>query len=338
MRDLLLALDAAGRELRGVFHLAADIRPAMLAELDEAAIVAMLRPKVGGARVLDELTRERPLDAFVLFSSTTALLGVAGLGHYAAANEYLDGLAQRRRAAGLPALSVDWGTWEVMRRASAEDQRQFAAGGLLPLPLEPAFAAMARLCASGTARAFVASVDWPVLRAVYESRRRRPLLEELGAPASAGKAPARGESTVPDLAARFAATPPARRRELVLDQVKDAVARILGHDARAIDPEQGLFEMGMDSLMSVELKGRLEKAVDRALPSTLTFNYPSAAKLADYLTTEVLEPALPSAPPAPIEASAEASAAASGADEDEDLSEDELANLLAERLRKATGR
>jgi NAD(P)-dependent dehydrogenase (short-subunit alcohol dehydrogenase family) len=116
MGDLLARLRAEGRALRGVFHLAADIQGASLADMDRGSLERMLRPKAAGAWVLHRLTRDLPLEAFVLFSSTTALLGVAGLGHYAAANQFLDGLAHRRRSQGLPALSVNWGTWEVMRR------------------------------------------------------------------------------------------------------------------------------------------------------------------------------------------------------------------------------
>jgi myxalamid-type polyketide synthase MxaE and MxaD len=280
--------------------------------------------------VLHRLTKHHPLDAFVLFSSTTALLGVAGLGHYAAANQFLDGLAHRRRAQGLPALSVNWGTWEIMRRASESEQRQFAQGGLLPLPVDPALEAMGRLVSSGAPQAVLASVDWAVLRAFYETRRRRPLLDELGrTPAGAGLPGPQGGG---DLPRRYAEASPVRRRDLVRDHVLEAVARILGLDARSIDPGQGLFEMGMDSLMSVELKGRLEKAVGRALPSTLTFNYPNPAALADYLVREVLEPTVTST----AEAATPPSVLPEGpADE---LSEEELAARLAARLKEASTR
>jgi len=331
MGELLARLRDGGRTPRAVFHLAADIRGVSLADMGAEALERMLRPKACGAWVLHRLTKDHPLDAFVLFSSTTALLGVAGLGHYAAANQFLDGLAHWRRAQGLPALSVNWGTWEIMRRASESEQRQFAQGGLLPLPVDPALEAMGRLVSAGVAQATLAAVDWAALKPVYETRRRRPLLDELGrAPAGTGPAAAVGGA---DLARRYADASPARRRDVVLDHVRDAVARILGSDARAVDPGQGLFEMGMDSLMSVELKGRLEKAVGRTLPSTLTFNYPNPAALADYLVREVLEPAAPAsaeAAPGPVTAIPEGP--------DEELSEEELAARLAARLKEALNR
>ncbi len=328
MGALLEKLRSERRDLRTVFHLAADIEGSSLADLGSESLARMMRPKAGGAWTLHRLTRDHSLDAFVLFSSTTALLGVAGLGHYAAANQFLDGLAHWRRSRGLPALSVNWGTWEVMRRASQSEQQRFAETGLHPLPVDPALEEMGRLVSAGIAQGMLASVDWAVLRPVYETRRRRPFLEDLGrAPSTAGS-PASGTA---DLGRRYSEAPPAMRRELVLDHVKDTVARILGLDARAIDPDQGLFEMGMDSLMSVELKGRLEKAVGRSLPSTLTFNYPKPGALADYLVREVLEPA------APAEAALPPAVSVSP-DPHEDLSEEELAARLAERLKEASSR
>jgi myxalamid-type polyketide synthase MxaE and MxaD len=180
------------------------------------------------------------------------------------------------------------------------------------------------------AQATIAAVGWAALKPVYETRRQRPLLDELGRAPAGGVPAAAGEA---DLARRYSEASPARRRDLVLDHVRDAVARILGSGARTVDPGQGLFEMGMDSLMSVELKGRLEKAVGRALPSTLTFNYPNPAALADYLVREVLEPA--------ATASAEAAPwpeAAAPEGPEEDLSEEELAARLAARLKEASTR
>jgi acyl transferase domain-containing protein/SAM-dependent methyltransferase/acyl carrier protein len=336
MRALLAGLAGRGR-LRTVFHLAADMSSHPLVETDPAAFTAMFRPKMAGALNLDRLTEGLELQAFVLFSSTTALLGVAGLGHYAAANQFLDALSRHRRARGRPALAVNWGTWETMRVASALEQRQFREAGLLPMDSATAFDAMGRLAATGASAAVVAHVDWRALRAVYESRRPRPLLADLGAePASAtrGPAPATSKGQEPDLVRQFREAPAAKRRDVVLAVVRQEAARILGIDpSQPIDPAQGLFEMGMDSLMSVELKTRLQVSVGRSLPSTLTFNYPSIGALADYLMKDVLSASeraagdpIP-APPAPPTPSPERPAA-----DLEGFSEDELAAMLASRL------
>ena len=322
--------------LRTVFHLAADISAAPLAQADAAAFARMFRAKVGGAWTLHRLTEGRDLDAFVLFSSTTALLGVSGLGHYAGANQFLDALARLRVAQGLPAISINWGTWETMRAATADEQRHFRQSGLIPMDTGTALDAMARLAASGAAQAVVAHVDWRALKAMYESRRRRPLLETLdGKPEPRPRAAARGRADGDsDLLRRFGEAPVSQRRDVVLAHVRGEAARILGLGSPdAIDPAEGLFEMGMDSLMSVELKSRLEAAVRRSLPSTLTFNYPNVGALTDYLLREVLSASEPGTTPPAAGAAAPVATAVPAADSaDDDLSEDELAAKLAAKL------
>jgi acyl transferase domain-containing protein/acyl carrier protein len=331
----VLAGGPAEGPVRSVFHLAADMSGAPLAQADAAAFAGMFRAKVGGAWTLHRLCEGRALDAFVLFSSTTALLGVAGLGHYAAANQFLDALATWRRARGRPALSVNWGTWETMRRATEEEQRQFLEGGLLPMETGWALDAMARLVGAGAARAVVARVDWQALKAVYETRRRRPLLETLGAaPAAAKATKASRKGPASDLLRRVQEAPQSKRRDLVLAHVRGEAARILGLDpSQPMAADQGLFEMGMDSLMSVELKSRLEGAVGRALPSTLTFNYPNVGALTDYLLREVLVEAAPvPAVPTPRPDAAPAAGHEAPAAALDELSEDQLAAMLAAKL------
>jgi myxalamid-type polyketide synthase MxaE and MxaD len=288
----------------------------------------MLRPKVRGTWVLHELTRDLPLDFFVLFSSTTALWGSRDLGHYAAANQFLDAFAHHRRALGLPALTINWGTWDEMRVASSEERDVVARSGLNPMPSDQALQVLGELLASETVQQTVASVDWDRLKAIYEVRRARPFLSLVATPR-----PARppGQDQAPsELSARLAATEPDQRRAVVVEFLRDAVSRALGiQSADAVDADQGLFEMGMDSLMSVELKARIERALDRKLPSTLTFNYPNVNALADFLTADSAVPETAVEPEAPIDDDPVTTAV----DHDE-LSEDELAALLTARLAK----
>ena len=325
----LFASFGSGRPaLRGIVHAAAHVGAEPLSEATPAALAAVLAPKAGGAWLLHELSRDLPLDFYVLFSSTTALLGSSRLGHYAAANQFLDALAHHRRAEGRPALSVNWGTWDEMRAASEGERRAFSQGGLLPMRSEDALATLGRLAAGSAAQATVAAVDWESLIALYEVKRPRPLLAELRARPIAAPAPARPGPV--ELRTRLAASPPETRRELVLEHVRDAAAAVLGLDPDRVDVEQGLFDMGMDSLMAVDLKARLEAATGQRLPSTLTFNYPTVTALAGYLVDEVLgtdvKPAAAPTPPPPSTV-----APVTDASRDE-LTEDELAVLLAEKL------
>jgi acyl transferase domain-containing protein/acyl carrier protein len=325
MTALLASFGGVRPPLRGIVHAAAHLRAEPLAETTDEALAAVFGPKVTGAWLLHELGRDLSLDFFVLFSSTTALIGSGRLGHYAAANQFLDALAHQRRAEGLPSLSVNWGTWDEMRAVSEAERRSFAQAGLLPMRTEDALAVLGRLAGGPAAQAVVASVDWGALVALYEVKRPRPFLAELRARPTAAPAPA-ARPRPADLAVRLEGLSGEARRDLLAAHVRGEAAMVLGLSEARIDPDQGLFDMGMDSLMAVDLKTRLEAAVGHRLPSTLTFNYPTVTALAGYLADEVLgsRPAAdsPASPAAPTPADASR----------DDLSEDELAALLAEKL------
>jgi acyl carrier protein len=323
-----LAVDAP--PLRGVMHAAAALSAAPLASLSAAQVHDMLAPKLAGTLVLERLTRPMDLDFLVLFSSTTALLGASGLAHYAAANAFLDVLAQGVNPARR-VLSVNWGTWEVMRLASAEHQRSYREGGLQPMPASDALDALGRMLAGTQPQAVVATVDWGVLKPLHEARRSRPFLSHLGVAVRAPAAAPRADSG-PALQERLAAAPVAMRHDLLVEFVQHEVAAVLSLDSPAAVPiATGLFDLGMDSLMAVELKRRLERGAARPMPSTLTFNYPNVGALARFLETQLtikaVEPvAVAAAPMAPT-------AAVPGADADLDtLSDDELEARLMARL------
>jgi myxalamid-type polyketide synthase MxaE and MxaD len=324
--------------LAGVVHAAAALGNASTATMTAHDVETMFRPKVAGALLLHELTSELALDFFVMFSSTSALWGSRELGHYAAANQFLDAMAHYRHSLGLPALTVDWGTWDEMRVASADDRAEVAHAGMNQMPSLDALAVLGDLLAHPElAQVVVASVDWSVLKPVYEARRPRPFLSMVAPPSGAARPGRTAHDAPPELAMRLAELEGESRRELVVDFLREEVARALGiAETLAVDVEQGLFEMGMDSLMSVELKTRIEIGVGANLPSTLTFNYPNIVALAGYVVTEVLPESTAShttsdtisdTTPAPDSASA---VEATGLD----ASEDELAAMLASRLAK----
>jgi acyl transferase domain-containing protein len=321
--------------LRGVLHLAFAHGTDSIRDMTPDALDRMLRPKVSGTWVLDRATRGCDLDFFVLFSSTTGLLGSKGLGHYAAANVFLDAFAHVRRAAGAKVVSIDWGAWDVMQQGSAEDQRQFSNAGLRPMPTPKALAAMGALLGSERAQIVVAGVDWGVLRAVFEARRRRPFLEDVAPVEEARRTGSSATNVRSSLRVQLELARPEDRHELILAHVRAESAAVLALDPQLVDVQQGLFDMGMDSLMSVELKTRLEKGVGRPLPTTLTFNYPSVGALADFLARELLsttpETVQAASPPSPDRREAARDGAHDAANDD-DLTEEELEALLAEKL------
>lgn len=333
LESLINTFGVSRPALRGIFHAAASLSNRLITELNANDLHTMFWPKIAGTWSLHTLTRELKLDFFVLFSTTTALWGSNQLGHYAAANTFLDAFAHYRHSLGLPVLSVNWGAWEVMRVASQAEQQRVVQFGLEQMPAEAALTILGNLLTSDLPQITVAAVDWSSLKAAYEFRRPRPLLEGLESRKVAVQTSTEASKVL--LADRLRDVKLEERRAFIVEHVRQQVAKVISApDPADLNIRQGLFEMGLDSLMSVELKSRLEASVGQSLPSTLTFNYPTIADLARYLdetvlaSSSTLEPAVPAIQPPLTEPT---SVPAEPAD---NISEDELANLLAAKLSK----
>ncbi|MFF0410711.1 amino acid adenylation domain-containing protein [Kitasatospora sp. NPDC004745] len=247
--------------VRGVFHLAGQVKDVLVPQMDRPAFDAGYRPKVVGGHLLHRLLRDEPLDHFVLFSSVAALLTTAGQTNYAAGNAFLDALAHHRRAAGLPALSLDWGPWatgmieELGLVAHYRDAR-----GMSSLPPEAGAAVLERVLGQDRAQLLVATVvDWPTFLAWYPAP--PPLVAELAASA-AERAPA---GTDGFLDAYRSADPPARR-QLLAERFTAAAAGVLRIGAERIDQGTRLGAHGLDSLLAMELRARVHGELGVALP------------------------------------------------------------------------
>ena len=284
----MVAVGATGRALRGVVHAAGVVDDGALAAQTWARYAAVLAPKVGGAELLDMATRSADLDHFVSFSSASAVLGAPGQSGYAAANATLDAIAQRRRATGLPATSIDWGAWAdvgMAARLPAVVQDRLAAQGVAALAPHTALEALAELLEADVTQAAVLAIDWSTMLAGAGADAPTLLAELVG-----------GASTnddgvpvdVPDVRAELDLAPVEERRA-VLDRFAHVqITRVLGLDpAEPLDPLQGLTDIGMDSLMAVELSNRLRAGLHLALPSTLAFEQPTFRALTDHLAVEL---------------------------------------------------
>jgi acyl carrier protein len=244
------------------------------------------------AAYLDELTEGLDLDAFVLFSSSAATLGAAGQGNYAAANAYLDALAENRRSRGLAGLSVAWGSWAGGGFAASSDAvRARVKRGAIPA-MDPALAVRALGEAlEGTDPALtVMDVDWAQLTAgVHELPlvRDLPEIRNLVAAGSASRAVVdEGE-----LVGRLRGLGRTEEQTRVLTEVvRTEAAAVLGHaSAEAVQDRQNFKDLGFDSLTAVELRNRLSTATGLRLPSTLVFDYPTPVALAAWLRGELLQ-------------------------------------------------
>jgi microcystin synthetase protein McyG len=299
MSALLRRLASGGRPLRGLFHLAGVSGPAArLSSVSSAGFIEAFRAKVRAAWLLHHLlTALAPepseLDFFVLFSSAGAVWGAEGQGGYDAASCFLDALAHHRRAMGLPALSLDFALMDGGGMVSPDYQAWLNRLGLLLIPAHDGFDAMASLLGQ-TAQAVIAHVDWPRFKSVYESRGRRPLLQDLGARPTAvastdlgSAAASTGAQT--SLLSLLAVAPAATRRQQLSDAIRGQLGRILGvPQTQPFDPNAGFFTLGLDSLGAVELKNRLQQALGTPLTTSVVFDYPTIDKLTDHLATRVM--------------------------------------------------
>ena len=284
MTRLFDRLRASGTKLRGIVHAAGVPGYGQVEELNDADLHDVLRPKVAGSWLLHRLSLEEPLDFFILFSSVASVWGSRGQAHYSAANRFLDALAAHRRALGRPALCINWGPWADGGMTSAEADTLLRRVGVRALNPRIAIHALDQLLAAKAADTAVADVDWSLFRGSYEARGKQPFLERIDDPKPAEPAAAAQTS---DFVERLRAASPAERKRQLLRFIQVEVAGVLGLGAQLPDPEQGFFEMGMDSLLSLEFKTRLETALARSLPVTLVFDHPTSESLTAFLVNEI---------------------------------------------------
>ncbi|MDF5730186.1 MAG: type I polyketide synthase, partial [Rhizonema sp. PD38] len=280
--------------LRGIVHAAGMLEDGMLMGQTWESFSRVMAPKVQGAWNLHALTQNLELDFFVCFSSISALLGSPGQGNYAAANHFLDVLAHYRQGLGLPALSVNWGPWAGSGMAVEELQTRLRRKGLQGLPPEQAISALESLLGANCVQTSVADVDWSLFKEVYEIRGKRSLLELLAIQSHAAKLPplAQPEILQQLQAVGTSESPTERFHErisLLIAYIQGEVAKVLGLEPSNLpDPQQGFFDMGMDSLMAVEFKNRLEVSLGTSVPVTLMFDFPTIKDLAWYVAKEVM--------------------------------------------------
>ncbi|MFE6072435.1 SDR family NAD(P)-dependent oxidoreductase, partial [Streptomyces sp. NPDC056525] len=289
-RDALAAvLGAVPAEhpLTAVIHAAGVLDDGTVTSLTGDRIASVFRPKADAAWHLHELTRDQAaLRTFVLFSSAASTLGTPGQGNYAAANAFLDALAHRRRAEGLPATSVAWGLWAersgMTRHLGEDDVRRILREGAAEMSSAEGLALFDAALAADLPFT-VAGVD-TTRRAAAD---RSPVLWETNGAAprtAAGEAP---ESET--FARRLAGLPEREREEAVLTLVRRTVADVLTHaDAERVDPDRAFKELGFDSLTAVELRNRLAAAIEHRLSASLVFDFPTPRALAAHVRTELL--------------------------------------------------
>ena len=287
---LLSHINGLSTPLRGVFHAAGVIEDAALAQQTISGLHQVMAPKVRGTWHLHQATSGAKLDHFVLFSSAASMLGSAGQANYAAANAFMDALATMRRSMGLPGLSICWGPWEGAGMAATLDARwrqRLATRGIGTITPDRGIATLADLLNSDAAVVGVLPIDWArYVAKVHQGRAPRfiaDLAPATAVPSSPAASPERARPQK-DFAARLAAAPSNDRRRMLAAHVRAQIAGVMGLESGSqIEARQRLFDIGIDSLMAVELRNSLHNSLAISLPTTLVFDYPTVEAMVDFL-------------------------------------------------------
>jgi acyl transferase domain-containing protein/acyl carrier protein len=321
VKRLFAEIKSGGPPLRGLFHLAMVIDDALLTSLTPERMRSVLGPKADGAWLLHEATRQMKLDCFVMFSSVSSIFGNPAQGNYSAANAFLDSLAHHRQALGLPALTVNWGVLGgegyVARNERVADF--LARQGTVAISPGEAMGLLESFLRAGSAQAISIRVDWSKWRQFARSMQENPLLERIFA------ALENQESVGPtsDWRSRIDAAAPAEKQAVICQAVREAVGSVLRVKPDSLRDDQPLTDLGLDSLMGVEIETSLEAAVGVALPPTSLMRARTIGQIASLIAghlggvTTVVESA-------PVTVQAEA---ASAVDLDA-ISDEEIERLL----------
>ncbi|MEV6276992.1 type I polyketide synthase [Nocardia sp. NPDC051832] len=275
--------------LRGVFHMAAVLADSTVANLSPDRIDHATAPKAAGCANLDRCTQGMPLDLFVLFSSAVALVGNPGQAAYAAANAYLDAFAAARRLRGLPALSIRWGAFDAIGLAAAAPNRgaRLADRGIQGFDVDRAWAALLRMLGTDQPLAGYAPFDVRRWLDAYPHCAARPSWQQVRQ-LSAGNGSAAAPAS--ELRSRLLAAPSADRTALALQRVRELTAQVLRLDVDILDSDTPLKSVGLDSLMALELRNRLEAAFGLRLSSTFLWTHAApraiTAALCERVTAE----------------------------------------------------
>jgi candicidin polyketide synthase FscE len=273
----------AGRVVRGVLHTAGVLDDALLPNVTAAQVSAVFGPKVVGLQVLERVTAGADLDWFVVFSSVVGVVGNRGQTVYGAANGWLDARMAERRAQGLPGTSIRWGLWSDSGMGKGVELE----GGVVGLTDRDGAALLEVAVRRGMSEPVASRFDW---KAVPTAPRVVSVLRDLVRPRATRGAAADGA-----FGKRVASLPPADRAAAVLDAVRSDVAQVLSVAPDKVGDATPLFDLGLDSLLAIELRNALGKRLGERLPATLAFDFPSVAALATELSRRLGLDAAPAA-------------------------------------------
>ena len=293
--------------LRGVFHLAMVIDDAPLAALTRERMRTVMAPKAQGAWLLHQGTREMNLDCFVMFSSVSSIFGNPAQGNYGAANAFLDALAHHRRALGLPGLAINWGVLGGEGYVARNERvaEFLARQGTTALSPGEVMSLMESSLVAGNTQVMAIRVDWAKWRQFFRSMQENPLLERILASVEGQES----GGVTGDWRLKIESAAPEEKEGVIGQAVREVVASVLRVKPDSLRDDQPLTDLGLDSLMGVEIENSLEAAIGVALPPTSLMRARTIGQIATLIAGHMggkSTPAAPAAAPVPVEtASAE---------------------------------
>lgn len=353
LRKLIDRLSSDKMPLRGIIHAAGSMRHDALMEMSQEAINAVMVPKALGAWYLHTLTQSLDLDCFVLYGSISSLIGTNGLSHYTAANQFLNGLSQYRQQQGLSSVCINWGPWPVGGMVDERALELANASGFSPLDPSLTHEAMSRLFFSNLGQIAVVQADWNRVNSMFETRCPQPILNPLivkragsavpqsGSIASNAANPGGDASAPSSLHHALTDILESERPEFLAHKLQQSLAVVLQFPAGQMpDRTRGFFDMGMDSISSVDFRLSLEDLVSKTLPPSIVFDYPTIDTLTTHLLTKIFaqdRPQIAGSPPhsddrPSTQTTKQTKPSSASTTKIEELSDDELAMLIDQEL------
>ncbi len=246
--------------IRGVVHTAGVVQDELLLRMTTETFQRVLRPKLRGGWLLHRLLKDAPLDFFILFASTGSVIASPGQGNYAAANAFLDALAHHRRAQGLPALSIGWGPWSVGMVEQLKLEQFYTRRGIELITPEVGMQVLARVLTQRPAHLTAITANWAVARETSPLGAMPPMFYQLLEQAEEG---ATDNASNDDglLLQQLGEAQPAERQQLLASHLQEIVARVLQLDASQFSSQESLTSLGLDSMMAIEVKHRVEASL-----------------------------------------------------------------------------
>ncbi|MCH2244560.1 MAG: beta-ketoacyl reductase, partial [Crocosphaera sp.] len=297
---------------KGIIHAAGVLDDGVLKQLTWERFNKVMSPKVQGAWNLHNLTKDKPLDFFVLFSSAASLLGSPGQANHVTANTFLDTLAHYRRSQGLPALSINWGLWSDIGAAAKRQVKRQGVGAIAP---DEGITILEMLMKDSLAQVGVVPIKWDEFLQIEQNI---PFFSNF----KQQKATSTNSSS--NFLQQLEDIPPEEKENYLREHIRAEISQVLGFNPSDVDMEIGFFDLGMDSLTAMEFKNRLQNTFACTFPSTIAFDYPTGDALVSYIAIEVLQ--LTEETIEPLEE-----------DDTENLSQDDIADLLAQELSEIQG-